>query len=604
MGAALLLAMASAVACAQSVSRIVVKGNDRISEAIIQANVRIKVGSVPSQVELRRDEESLMNLGVFRSVKLVVSPGAGEGNDLVVSVVEYPVVKEYRVTGNSAVSTEAITKAISASQGLDKVWNNKNADQISKAVRDLYERAGMLVEFTQIGPDADSPNSLTVAVLEPKIGKITFTGLKRTKPETVQRIMRSKPGQPLRRDLLRRDLEALVLGTNWFQQDGGVVPELTVGEKPGETDVQFNFKEALTAQYNAGVALDPQSRIVGTFDITDTNFRGRGQSVGFNISQAAVGGGPSTELSFSNRFYDAKDTSMNARVYSKVVYNFTGNGLAFGTGGSSTTDTFDERRTGLAVNFSRALGEAHRLQFGLQARTSRTIDLNTSSTTSQFVQQDGDVINLQMGGEYNTVRGGSDPYRGDAFSFILEPGVSKITAVGGNLAGANDLIGSSVFVKTTGEYRRYWSKEPKAAKAEENASRLELIQRPTLALRAKFGFISGTVPFFEQFFVGGTDSLRGYDNQRFWGSKSFLGTLEYRHPVQKSFTLAAFADYGGAWGGYGNLNNFAQSDKAKLNLGYGLGLGFKVQALGSIRIDFALNEEGGSRTHFSFGQSF
>ncbi|MES1227093.1 MAG: BamA/TamA family outer membrane protein [Armatimonadota bacterium] len=602
MGTALLLVALSAAASAQTVSHIVVKGNERISDAVILATVRVKVGSTPTESDLRKEEDSLMNLGVFKSVKLVVAQSAsGTGNDLVINVVEYPVVKEYRITGNTLVTTEEIIKAISPLQEINKVWNNKNADQISQTIRAMYEKKGMLVEFTQIGPDADSPNSLTIAILEPRIGTITFTGLHRTKPETIKRIMKSKPGGPLRRDLLRKDLEDLALGTNWFEQNDGVVPELTVGDAPGTTDVKLKFKEARTGQYQVGLALDPQSHLVGTVDIGDSNWRGLGQSVGLNLSQATVGGGPSAEASFNNRFYDAKDTSMSLRVYSKVVYNFTGNGLSVDS--SSTTDTYDERRTGISLSFSRPLGEAHGVQLGFQARTSKTIELNTSST-SQFIQQDGDLYSIQIGGQYNTVRGGADPYRGDALSMMLEPGVSNITKVGGNLAGANELLGRSNFVRLTGEYKHYWSREPKAPKNEDNTTRIELIQRPTVAFRARFGAISGTVPFFEQLFVGGTDSLRGYDNQRFWGNRSFLTTLEYRHPIQKAFSLAAFADYGSAWGGYGQLNNFEQSDKPQFKLGYGLGLGFKIQALGSIRIDFAFNQEGSSRTHFSFGQSF
>ena len=598
MGAALILVALSAVASAQSVSHIVVKGNDRISEAVILATVRIRVGTTPTDADLRKDEDGLMSLGVFKSVKLVVAQNATGGNDLVVEVVEYPVVKEYRSTGNTIVSTEAITAAIKSFQEVGKVWNNKNADQISRAIRSLYEKQGMLVEFTQIGPDADSPNSLTIAILEPRIGTITFTGLHRTRAETIKRIMKSKPGKPLRRDLLRKDIEDLALGTNWFEK---VDPELRVGEKPGETDIILNFKEARTGQYQVGLALDPQSRLVGTIDLGDSNFRGTGQSVALNISQATVGGGPSVEASFNNRFYDSKDTSMSLRVYSKVAYNFTGSGLTLNS--SSTSDVFDERKSGVSLAFGRPLGEAHSVSLAISARTSKTIDLNTSST-SQFIQQDGDVFSLTFGGNYNTVRGGADPYRGDALSLALEPGVSNITKVGGNLLGSQNLLGRSNFVRLTGEYKHYWSKEPKAPKNEDNTTRIELIQRPTVAFRTRFGSISGTVPFFEQLFVGGTDSLRGYDNQRFWGSKSLLTTLEYRYPIQKSFSLAAFTDYGGAWDGYGVLNNFQQSSTPNFKFGYGLGLGFKVQALGSIRIDFALNQEGGSRTHFSFGQSF
>lgn len=596
--AGLLLLVLSAAANAQTINRITVKGNDRISEAVITAALRTRVGMTPTESELRRDEENLLSLGVFKTVKLAIAPTASGENELLVNVVEYPVVKEYRITGNTLIKTDAIIEAVRKIQATDKVWNNKNADVISKAIRDLYDKQGMVVDFTQLGPDIDSPNTLSIAILEPRLGKVELIGLTRTRPETVKRIMKSKPGQPYRRDVLRKDLENLALGTNWFES---VDPVPTEGDQPGVIDLKLTFKEARTGQYQAGVALDPQSRLVGTIDVGDTNFRGLGQSVSLSLSQATVGGGPSVETSFFNRFYDAKDTTMSLRLYSRVVYNFTGSGLSVDS--STTSDTFDERRTGISLAFARPLGEAHRVTLGFQARNSKTINLDTTST-SQYIQQDHDLYSVQIGGEYNTVRGGNDPYRGDALSMTLEPGVTRITAVGGNLANSSDLLGSSTFAKLTGEYRRYWSKEPKRTTQETNTSRFELVQRPTIAFRTRFGAITGTVPFFEQLFVGGTDSLRGYDNQRFWGNRSVLSTVEYRYPIQKSFSLAAFADYGGAWGGYGKLNNFDQTDKPEFHLGYGVGLGFRVTGLGSIRIDFARNQEGGSRTHFSFGQTF
>lgn len=594
-----LIAMA-ALAHSQQVSKVVIKGNSQYPEATISASLRIRAGQTVTDADLRREEENLLSLGVFRSVKVMVEKNAAGEYELIVSLVEYPVVKEVRITGNETVPTAEILAAVNAAQKVGSVWNNRNADVISKAVRALYQKRDMIVNFTQIGPMAESPNTLTISILEPKIGDIELVGLVRTKPETIKRIMRSKPGAPFRRDVLRKDLEDLAMGTNWFEK---LEPDLSPGNSAGETNVKLTFKEARTALFKAGVALDAQSRLLGTIDVADTNFRGLGQSVGLSLSQAATGGGPSAEVSFANRFYDSMNTEMNIRLFSKVVYNFTGSGLAIGD--TNTADRFDERRTGIGLTFSRPYGEKHRASIGLIARNARTLELNTNvNNTSDFIQQDGDLISLQIGAEYNAVRGGLEPYRGDAFSTIVEPGYSKITKVGGNLAGATDLIGTSNFVRFTGDYRRYWSKEPKKKVDEQNDDPINVAARPTIAFRTKFGYISGTVPFFEQMFLGGTDSLRGYDNQRFWGSRSILSTVEYRYPIQKTFTLAAFADYGSAWGGYGQLNGFGQTDNPNFRLGYGLGLGFKIQALGQLRIDFALNQEGSNRTHFSFGTSF
>ncbi|HQU18934.1 MAG TPA: BamA/TamA family outer membrane protein, partial [Fimbriimonadaceae bacterium] len=87
------------------------------------------------------------------------------------------------------------------------------------------------------------------------------------------------------------------------------------------------------------------------------------------------------------------------------------------------------------------------------------------------------------------------------------------------------------------------------------------------------------------------------------GRNMAAATLEYRHPVKKSFNASAFVDYGGAWGGFGTVNEFTQSKSAQFKLGYGLGFSFRTP-LGPIRLDFGWNQDGGSRTHFLIGTSF
>ncbi|MCG9894815.1 MAG: BamA/TamA family outer membrane protein, partial [Fimbriimonadaceae bacterium] len=171
----------------------------------------------------------------------------------------------------------------------------------------------------------------------------------------------------------------------------------------------------------------------------------------------------------------------------------------------------------------------------------------------------------------------------------------NITKLGGGVSGA-DVLGANLFMRTTFEYRQFWSRN---LRPDERFD----APRPVVAVRARYGRIEGNVPFFEQLFVGGVNSLRGYDNQRFWGSQSLLATAEYRYPIQRSFNLVGFVDYGGAWGGYGTLRDYAQSATPDLKLGYGFGAGFRTP-LGPIRIDFGFNQDGGSRTHFSFGTSF
>ena len=571
------------------VKEIVIRGNIRINESAILAAMRTQVGKPLVQADLRTDEENILNLGFFADVKILNRNVSDTEAEVIVEVEEYPMVREIRIVGNTVISTDEIMAIVTSYQQVGNVWNNRNARPINDEIIAKYRDKGYFVQLIRPGPLPESPETLSISIIEPTVNQITLVGLNRTQERTVRRLMKTKPGGLYSRNTLRGDTEELYY-TYWFDE---VRPEEVPTEKPGVFDIVLNFKEARTAQINAGVALDAQSRIVGTLSFNDTNFMGTGQSVGVQLSQATVGGGPSGEFAYTNRFYDAKDTTLNFQIFSKVIYNFTGNGL-FGNGGDVDNE-FNERRTGFGLSFTRPVAEKYRVTVGLSARNSKTINLRNTGA-NDYIQQDGDLVQLQLGADYDTRRPTGDPRQGENVRLVIEPGYSNITRIGGASSGFDYLLGRSNFTRTTLEVRKYWSRRiPEDAPID--------TQVPVIAFRAKYGHVTGRVPFFEQLFVGGSDSLRGYPNQRFWGNNSFLATAEYRHPIQKSFNLVGFVDFGGAWGGYGNLNNFEQSRGPKMKMGYGLGVAFRTP-LGPIRIDFAFNSEGGSRTHFIFGTTF
>lgn len=588
--AALLLAGASMAQTQQIVRDIVVKGNQSINTDAILAAMRTQKGKPFLRTDADADESGIFELGFFRDVKILATEVSASEVDITVEVVENPVVREVRVVGNSVVSTEDITAIVSKHQTLGAIFNLRNARPIRQEVEEAYTKKGYFVQIQQLEPDPENESVLLINLIEPRVGEIRITGLERTNPKTVRRLMRTKPGGPLSTDVWRRDMEEL-FATQWFENIVPAPPAPT--ERPGVYNLNVDFTEARTASISAGVALDPQSRLVGTVSYADNNFRGLGQTVGVMLSQSTVGGGLSAELGFTNRFYDAKDTVFNAQVFSKVVYNFTGTGTSFLSSGDDTQ--FDERRTGFQFNFNRPLNDRYRVGLGLTAQNIRTINLE-DDPDFEFVQQDGDLASLIATFEYDVRRPTQEPFSGRYVKFSLEPGYSNITKIGGNVANDTDVLGANTFVRSSVEYRQYWSKTPPPdAKLDD--------PRNVLAFRAKYGYIAGRVPFFEQFFVGGANSLRGYDNQRFWGNQSFLATLEYRYGLQKAFNLIGFMDYGGAWGGYGRLRDYEQFDSPRFKLGYGLGLSFRTP-IGPIRIDFAFNEDGKSRTHFTFGTSF
>lgn len=586
---------ASVLAIAQDnviIKTITINGANNINRDAILAVMTSKEGGILQPSELLNDEDRVMGMGYFQDVKILRKPLANPNEvELVVELEENPIIREILFLGNTIISSEDLTAIVTDIQSLGRIYNNQNAGRIVAAVQSAYEDTGYIGQIDEIGPDPDSLGTLRIVIIEPSIREIRLIGLHRTQHKVVYRIMKTKAGEPFSPTLLRRDREELA-STFWFEMIEN--PRLIETEDLGVFDLELEFTEARTGQINGGIALDPQSRLVGFVSYSDSNFRGLGQSVGVNLSQATVGGGASAEVAFGNKFYDARDTSMNVRVYSRVVYNFTNNTFG-GSGNSFGNSQFNERRTGGNLTFSRPFARVNRGTVGFRFEQIITLDFQETGADN-FIQQDGTVFALQFGVSKDTRHPSNEPFEGELISLFVEPSYSDITKVGGPVSTFDDILGPNFYLRNSIEYRRYFSKSvPPNTPVDQ--------PRHVIAIRARYGFVTGDVPFFEQMFAGGLNSLRGYANQRFWGKQSLTGTVEYRYPIQKNFSLIGFTDYGGAWGGYPGIQSFSQSSSADFHLGYGVGVSFRTP-IGPIRIDFAFNDQGGSRTHFAFGTSF
>ena len=124
----------------------------------------------------------------------------------------------------------------------------------------------------------------------------------------------------------------------------------------------------------------------------------------------------------------------------------------------------------------------------------------------------------------------------------------------------------------------------------------------TLAFNLQGGTILGDVPPYEAFTLGGSNSVRGYDEGRLGtGSRYLQAAVEYRFPVFSVVSGALFFDYGSD---LGSSTKAAQVLNKNGN-GYGYGLGLRIQSPhGPIRIDYGITDEGDSRINFGIGERF
>lgn len=578
------------------VKDIQVRGNATVNREAILSAMSLKVGAVYSEEKRIADQQAIQDLGFFKAVRIFGVP-EGTSNDWTVrvDVEEYPGIKEIRVSGNTVVKTEAIVAKLPTSLQPGHIFNLNERRAASQAITDLYSSKGYLVEIIRFEPLEGSPGTLNIELVETRVGEISVQGNKITKDRTIRRLIRTRPGDVYSKDRWRSDLTRLY-GTGWFDD---INTDPTPGSEIGVVDLTLDLKEARTGTFNVGLQLDPRNSLAGIVRYSQANVGGTGRSFGVNFLQSTQGVGPSVDLDFTDPFIDDRNTTLRASIYSRVVFRFQG-GL-FGSGNTSFTrdDQYNERRTGGSLGFSRPVhGENSSAGVSLRVEDVKTENLktNTSSGGNNFIRQDGLVSVATLGYTQDRRDVPIAAARGDWVQFTVEPGFSNINRVGGLTSDAS-IIGPNLFGKASFEYRRYFSSgPPRGFKLDE--------PRKVLAFRIRGGSILGDVPFFEQYFAGGSESVRGYQEDRFWGRQMFTSTMEYRFPIQKSFSLVAFADYGGAWGGYGSVNNFSQSDQFKLHLGFGPGVSFNAGPLGNIQLYLGFNEQGKSRTHFLIGNSF
>ena len=130
-----------------------------------------------------------------------------------------------------------------------------------------------------------------------------------------------------------------------------------------------------------------------------------------------------------------------------------------------------------------------------------------------------------------------------------------------------------------------------------------------------FGSHSGDVPVFERYFMGGSNSVRGFEyrsigptvNDRNVGGRTMLLlTAEVTHPIWGPLRGAAFVDAGNAWSDSYDL------DISEINVGAGYGLRLKLPMLQApLKLDLAYplhraqdDLSNKFRIHFNVGFSY
>jgi len=351
----------------------------------------------------------------------------------------------------------------------------------------------------------------------------------------------------------------------------GYFETVNVDTQPGsdKTKIIVNVVvvERATGIFSIGGGYSSVDSLVGTIDLAQRNFLGRGWEVAIRIRAAVTQQGT---ISFTDPWLFDRPLSGGFDIY-KSIRDYQ----------DYTYDT-----TGLNLRLSHPFAEYWRWHTGY--RLSQDIVKNLKANAPPDLQeQKGTTITSSIGGSLTR----------DSRDVVAAPSKGGQTAITLDFAG---LGGDSQFYKTTflqTYFQPIWLGH-------------------ILGTRFEAGYGEGwggkDLPIFERFYLGGPNTIRAFkfrsvspvDSGGFktGGTSEILANVEYIIPLPFGLRVAFFFDVGNV---YGFGTPFDPTD-----LRYGPGAGIRWQSpFGPIRVDYGLNidrrpGEGPGAFQFSVGSPF
>lgn len=535
------------------------EGGSEQTRATAQAAISMRAGDAFTSAGIEKDADALMNTGYF--VDLYPSfDQVPEGIVLTYHLQEYPHYQGIAFTGNTVVPTEELEQLITLKKG--DLFNGITFHKNIQAVEDKYHGEGY-IQAKVVDMHQDANGVIQVKINEGILEGYQVKGNKKTKEKVILREMRQKIGEPFNAKQAKRSIQR-VQNLGFFED---VNVKVVPGVDPNAVIMEVDVKEKRTGTFGVGAGYSSQDGIIGMVSLSDTNFRGTGDSVSIVVEVS----GDDTDAhgySFTYRhpWLDKKETAATLRLYNRT-YEYDD----YDTDGH-LKEEYMRRYSGGEITLSRPVSEYSTNYITLRNRKDtyvKHLSSGNAGDRSTGIGHDWRMDN------FGTTRSITFQHITDTRDNIYTPMEGGRISLTGEIGGFG---GDFDFQKASIEDQRYF----KVGHAQ------------VIATRLAYGIGHGHISEFNQFKVGGQDTLRGYRDDQYRGDYMFMGTIEYRFPLVKRIQGAIFTDWGSAWDGK------LFPDTLHGSIGVGLALN---TPLGPLRLDYGRGPKRG-RVHFSVGGTF
>ncbi|MBF0543772.1 MAG: BamA/TamA family outer membrane protein [Candidatus Riflebacteria bacterium] len=535
-----------------------VEGNRLISEEVILLNVKMKTGDSADKDKIQQEIARIGEMGYFSFVGVEVRD-APQGKIVVFKVEENAVIGEIELKGSTKVATKKLVDAMESKTGT--VFNTKLLTQDVQHVNDTLAHEGYPFSKVTDAQVKDKGSKIFIEVTEAKLGDIKIEGLQKTKEKVVRRELTVKKGEIYDNNKIVRDLQR-IYNLGFFEE---VKRDHLPGKTPDEVTLVIQVKEQKTGRAGVGGGYSSLNGLVGFANLSQNNFKGEGKRI---YLKTEFGGIKTYETGYFDPYFGGKPRSFGFDLYNTKYRR----NLYYG---GDTLTQYDEERKGGVITLGK--------------RIRRDVDLSFRFRDEDvFITQVNATQPLPLGivnGRQQTIGGLIDKDTRDN-RFRPTKGAHdtlSIDTTGGFLQGANQ------YTKFVLALRRYIP--------------ISKGGKTILALQGVTGQASvgkGVVPLYDMYAVGGSDSVRGYKEREFLGTKLLYGNFELRQRLAKNFDVVGFYDMGDTWG----VNYDQTKESYSLKKGYGFGIRLQTP-LGPVAIDYGKSpDRGAGRTYFNFGGSF
>jgi outer membrane protein insertion porin family len=496
-----------------------------------------------------------------------------------ITVVEGPQyrVGDVRVSGVTLLPEEEVRRQFLLKPG-DVFSRSKVRDSL-RSMTDLYSTIGRASAdiLPRTEPHADTQRiDIAIEVTEgPEVyvERININGNVRSQDKILRREIPMAEGDLFTLQNLQRAKQKLV--------NLGYFETVNVTTQPGSDKtkivVNVDVTERPTGLFSIGGGFSSVDSFIGTIDLSQRNFLGRG----WELSLRLRGGGRTQQgsLSFTEPWLFDRPLSAGFDLFD-VRRQFT---------------EYDVDSLGGGVRLSHPFGEFSRWHLGYRLENDKISNLSDVAAITLRDEKGNRLTSLI-----------SAALTRDSRDNILLPTKGGQASISTEFAG---LAGDSQFVKSIASvsyFQPIWFDHILSGRAEVGYG---------------IGWAHKPLPLFERFYLGGPNSVRGLKfrkispidegGTRIGGSSELLGNLEYIIPLPLNIRLAGFVDVGNVYGPDVRLRDKYPStlpDPTDLREAAGAGLRWN-SPFGPIRVDYGINldrragEDFGA-FHFSVGSPF